>query len=263
MPILAFLTTLMTVLGSRGYAATVSETDEILQIKPPVMERTLFGKSFHTITITGSCPEKSEVILRVVSPTRDFKMNKAGKRLGFIWMSVGHAELKDIPVMYVILSSARISSVLPPAEQEKAGLDQDFKEVYEKANIRFEHGPPRYEIANLRYEYVSGLIKIFRGEGLYQIQEGSIKVNGGRFEARFVRPPGAPLGQYTVLCYTVQDGKARLMAQGGFLVQSSRIVNWLSYHATASPAIYGVLAALIAVIAGLFVGAVFRRRAGH
>lgn len=263
MPILALLAALVTVLGNGGHAATPSGEVGTLQIDPPVLERTLFCKSFHTVTITGPCPEKSEVILKVVSPTRDFKLNKAGKGLGFIWIPVGHAEIKDIPVMYAILSSADISGILPPAEQEKTGLDQGFKEIYETATIRFEHEPSQHEIANLHREYVSGLIKIFRTGGLYLREEGVVKISGCQFQARFAHPTGAPLGEYTVLCYAVHDGKARLMARGSFLVQSSGIVKWLSYHASASPAIYGIIAALIAIMAGVFVGVIFRRGTGH
>jgi hypothetical protein len=176
---------------------------------------------------------------------------------------VGHAEVKDIPVMYAVLSSAKISNILSPAEQEAAGLTADFKEVYDECKCHFEKNPPPNEMAGLREEYISGLIKIFKEGGLYQNREGAIQVNGCQFRTQFVHPAGAPLGEYKVFCYAVQDGKARLIFQDKFLVKSGALAQWLAYHAQTSPAIYGSLAALIAVAAGLLVGVVFRKSGGH
>jgi len=246
-----------------GDAASAPSGSECLQMDPPFLERTLFLKPSHTMTITGPCPEGCNIILKIVSPTRDFRLNKSGKGLGFVWLPVGHAEVKEIPAMYQVLSSAKISDILSSAEQEAAGLTSDYKEVYEQCKVHFEKDMPHNEIASLRQEYVSGLIKIFKDAGLYLRQEGAIQINGSQFSARSVQPSDAPLGEYKVFCYAVQDGKARLIFQDKFLVKSGTLGQWLAYHAQESPVIYGVLAALIAVAAGLLVGVVFRKGGSH
>ncbi len=236
---------------------------ECLQMDPPALERTLFSKPTHTMTITGPCPEGCQIVLKIVSPVRDFRLNKSGKGLGLVWLPVGHAEIKEIPVMYQVLSSANISSILSPAEQEAAGLTSDFKEVYEQCKIRFEKDLPHNEIAGLRQEYVSGLIKIFKDGGLYQRHEEAVQINGSQFSVQSVYPAGAPLGEYKIFCYAVQDGKARLIFQDKFLIKSGALAQWLAYHAQTSPVIYGSLAAVIAVAAGLLVGVIFRKSGGH
>jgi hypothetical protein len=256
------LAALFIVLGSAGDAAAASAA-ECLQMDPPFLERTLFLKASHTMIITGPCPEGSQIVLKVVSPTRDFRLNKSGKGLGFVWLPVGHAEVKEIPVMYQVLSSAKISDILSPAEQEAVGLTSDLKEIYDECKVHFDQDIPHNEIAGLRQEYVSGLIKIFKDSGLYQRQEGAVQINGSQFSARSVQPSDAPLGEYKVFCYAVQDGKARLIFQDKFLVKSGALSQWLAYHAQASPVVYGVLAAVIAVAAGLLVGAVFRKGGSH
>jgi hypothetical protein len=236
---------------------------QVLKIEPPVLKRSVFAKPYQIAVITGSCPEGSEVVVKIVSPTRDFKLNKAAKSLGFVWVPSGHAEVADIPVMYAVLSSAKISSILPVAEQEKAGLCPDFRDVYQQARVKFQKDPPRQEIAGLRREYIAGLVRRFREGGLYQYEEGAVKIESCAFRIRVVYPSSAPLGKYRILCYLVDNGRARLVCEDTLLVKSSPVLDWLSYHAYASPGAYGIFSALVAVAVGLFVGVILGRGAGH
>jgi len=243
--------------------APASDGASVLKIEPRILERTLFSRPYQTAVVMGTCPEGSEVVVKVISPTRDFKLNKAGKSLGFVWVPSGHAEVTEIPVMYAVLSSARISGILSPAEQERAGLCPDFREVYQQAKIRFEKDPPRDERTALHKEYVAGLIKIFIEGGLYQYREGAVKMDSRTFMARLVYPANAPLGEYKIFCYVIEGGRARLLCQDKLLLKSSREIEWLSYYAHAKPAVYGIFSALVAVAVGLLVGIVLGRRTGH
>lgn len=251
-----------------AFAGSVSGASAIsggvgLHTEPQVLERTLFSTPSHTLTITGSCPQGSQVVLKIVSPNRDYRLNKTGKGLGFVWLPVGHAEVKDIPGMYAILSSAKVSSILSPAAQKEAGLSPGFEDVFRTCEVRFENDPPRGSIAGLRREYISGLVRIFKDAGLYQNLEGAVTIEDNRFTAKLVHPAAAPLGEYAIFCYAVRDGKAILLCQDRFLVSSSGLADWLATKARTNPAVYGVFAALMAVAVGLLVGVVFGRGAGH
>jgi hypothetical protein len=254
---------LVTACGGAMAVSAGSEGTPVLKIEPCFLERSLFAKPYQSVVVTGVCPEGSEVVVKVISPTRDFKLNKAGKRLGFVWVPSGHAEVTGIPVMYAVLSSARVSSILSPAEQERAGLCPDFRAVYEQAKIRFEKNPPRDDITRLHKEYVAGLVRIFVESGLYQYREGAVKMDSSAFKARLVYPANAPLGEYQIFCYLVENGRARLLCQDTLLVKSSPVIEWLSYYAHASPAIYGIFSAVVAVVVGLLVGVVLGRGTGH
>jgi hypothetical protein len=256
------LAVLLFVAGNMGDASATSGS-VALHAEPPVLERTLFSKPSHTLTITGSCPQGSDIVLKIVSPNRNYRLNKAGKGLGFVWLPVGHAEIRDIPGMYAILSSAKISNILSPTGQEEAGLTPGFEEVYKRCEVRFEKDPPPGAVAGLRREYISGLIRIFKEGGLYQNLEGAVSIEGHQFTASLVHPAGAPLGEYAIFCYAVRDGKASLLCQNKFLVTSSGLADWLATKARTDPAVYGVFAALMAVAVGLLVGVVFGRGAGH
>jgi hypothetical protein len=233
------------------------------KIEPKVLERSLFSKPYQTSVITGTCPANAEVVIKVVSPTRSFKLNRAGKGLGFVWVPSGHAEVEEIPAMYAILSSAKMTNVLSPAEQEKAGLCSDFRDVFRQARVRFKKDPPDGQGAKLRQEYLSGLVRRFKEGGLYQYAEGAVKIESCTFRAQLAYPASAPVGEYKIFCYLVEGGAAHLVFEDRLLVKSSPVIDWLSYYAHASPAVYGIFSALVAVMVGLFVGVVLGRGAGH
>jgi hypothetical protein len=46
-------------------------------------------------------------------------------------------------------------------------------------------------------------------------------------------------------------------------MKSSKLIEWLAYYAHASPAIYGIFSALVAVVVGLLVGVVLGRGTGR
>jgi hypothetical protein len=236
---------------------------EGMKCLPPYLEKTLFSEKFQVMTITGPAPAGAGIILKVVSPNREFKLNQSGKGLGFMWLPVRQAEVKNLPGMCVLLSSARIKDLLTEEEQKAAGLTYDFREVYQQAEIRHKEGPKREEAASLNREYLSGLIRILKEAGLYRLQEGAVKISRGQFEARLIHPSAAPLGEYRITGYAVKDGKARLFSEQSFWVKSTGLVEWLSHQARENAGVYGILAALIAVGVGLFVGIIFKRGGGH
>jgi hypothetical protein len=257
-PGLATLFIVLFILGS-----PVLGTAGTLGCQPASLERTLFSKRFHTMTFTGAAPDGCEIILKIVSPTREFKLNKSGKGLGFVWLPVGHAQVKNVPGMYALLSSCKISGMLSNEGKEAMDLGLDFKEIYQQAKIHHQEEPKLEEATRLDREYVAGLIEILKGRELYQQKEGAVEIDGGQFKARLIHPADAPLGEYRVFCYALKDGRAQLLAENRFIVKATGVVEWLSHQAQKNAAVYGVLAALIAVGVGIFVGVVCKKGGGH
>ena len=246
------------ILGGPVWAATGT-----VNCEPPALERTLFSKKVHTVIFTAPVPDGCEIVLKIVSPTREFTLNKSGKGLGFVWLPVRHARVKNVPGMYALLSSCKISGMLSAEGKEAMDIGLDFREIYKQAEIHHQDNPPEEEALRLNREYLSGLIEILKGRELYQQKEGAVEINGGQIRARLIHPADAPLGEYRVFCYALKDGRAQLLAENCFHVRATGVVEWLAHQAQTNGTVYGILAALIAVGVGMFVGVVFKRGRGH
>jgi hypothetical protein len=244
------------VTGHYGQAATLS-------FQPAGLERTLFSKRFHSLTISGSAPEGAQIIIKVLSPTKEFKLNKSGKGLGFVWLPIGHAEVKKLPGMYALLSSGKISGILTPEQQKTLGLSPDYQEIYDQAELHYKNPPKEGEATGLKKEYIAGLIKILEEGSLYQVRENAVQLSGNQFMVQVKHPADAPLGEYQVYCYAVKEGKAELLSQGKFQVKQTGLAEWLTQQAAKNAVVYGIMAALIAIGAGILVGLIFKRGGGH
>ncbi|MBI5605548.1 MAG: TIGR02186 family protein [Deltaproteobacteria bacterium] len=234
-----------------------------LTFQPAGLERTLFSKRFHDLTISGSAPEGAQIILKIISPTKDFNLNKSGKGLGFVWLPISHAEVKKLSGMYALLSSGKISGLLPPDQQKALGLSPDYQEIYKQAEIHYKTPPKADEAAGLKKEYMAGLIKILEEGGLYQVKEDAVRLSGNQFTAQVKHAADAPLGEYRVYCYAVKEGKAELLAQEKFQVKQTGLAEWLTRQAASNAVVYGIMAALIAIGAGILVGLIFKKGGGH
>jgi uncharacterized protein (TIGR02186 family) len=243
-------------------AAPQGNTEEIT-FQPAGLERTLFSKRFQQLTIHGTAPEGSQIILKIVSPMKDFKLNKSGKGLGFVWLPISHTEVKKLPGLFALLSSAKISQLLSPEQQKALGLSADYQELYAQAEFHYKEPPQGAEADQLKKEYLSGLIKIQEEGGLYQIREDGVRLSGNQFTAHLKHPADAPLGEYNVYCYAVKAGQGQLIGQGKFQVKQTGLADWLTQQASGNAVIYGILAAFIAVAAGILVGMVFKKGGGH
>ena len=234
-----------------------------LTFQPAGLERTLFSKRFQGLTINGSAKEGAQIIIKIVSPTKEFKLNKSGKGLGFVWLPIGHAEVKKLPGMYALLSSGKISAILSPEQQKANGLSPDYQEIVNQAEIHYKAPPKEGEAAGLKKEYMAGLIKILEEGGLYQVKENAVLLSKNQFSAQLKHPADAPLGEYQVYCYAVKEGKVELLTEDKFQVKQTGLAEWLTHQAGSNAIIYGVMAAIIAVLAGILVGMVFRKGGGH
>jgi hypothetical protein len=246
----------LVVTSQTGQAGTLS-------FQPAGLERTLLSKRFQPLTITGPVPEGAQIIIKIVSPSKEFKLNKSGKGLGFVWLPISHADVKKLSGMYALLSSGKISGMLPPDQQQAAGLTPDYQEIYNQAEVHYKEAPKGDSAAGLTKEYIAGLIKILEEGGLYQVKEDAIRLSGNQFTARIMHPADAPLGEYLVYCYAVKEGKAELLTQDKFQVKQIGLAEWLTHQAGSNAIIYGIMAAIIAVLAGIFVGMIFKKGGGH
>jgi uncharacterized protein (TIGR02186 family) len=229
-----------------------------IHIQPSFIARTLLVKGTAILTLRGPAPEGSQIAIKVVGPDRDFRLNKAGKVLGILWAPVSHGSGRSLPGAYVLLSSTKLGEALSPEEQKAAGLFPDFLELRRPGKISLQEKVGPEEAEALSREFIHGLILLLREKGLYRQDEGGVTIAGGEFRAALALPADAPLGEYRVSAYILEGGKARLLGGGIFTVGAEGLAAWLTRQARHNPVFYGIVAVLIALGAGAFVGLIFQ-----
>ncbi len=229
-----------------------------IHIQPSSSTRGLFVEKFSLLTLQGPAPAGSQILIKVVGPERDFKLNKSGRVLGFLWMPVSHGVVRSLPGVYVLLSSVRAAEALSSEEPSAVNLFSDFQELRQRGRVFFPEEKTSEETENRSREFLGGLIRILHEKGMYRQDEKAVQITGERFQARLLLPAEAPLGEYRVSAYALEEGKARLLASGSFTAKAEGLAAWLARQAQDSPALYGIMAVLIALGAGAFVGVIFQ-----
>jgi uncharacterized protein (TIGR02186 family) len=216
--------------------------------------------SYHgaRLTITGQSALNDELVLKVSTPPTDTEMKYQGKAGGLFWMKKGSMEFKGVPVVYLVNSTARLDLILGEAErqQHQLGYDAMAKDV----TVADGKGQP------VERKWFEEFIRFKEKEMVYSIQEGTITrkqgEKGNAFEVVVDWPYQAPPGVYNVEVMAVNAGRVVDKAATTFEVERVGITAALSKMAVDQAALYGIMAVVIAMMAGFAVGAIFKKGGG-
>ncbi len=236
-----------------------SDSEAALELSSQQIE---IGSFYHgtSLTLKGTVPADCGVALLLSGEREKQVLNQKG-RVGPLWMNVGTVTITSAPEMYYLLTSGgdlaglAASDVLDghsigydalrkeiAIEQEGSDLDATFREF----------------------------VKLKESMGLYEISLNSVEPqrSGGdsaTFKLSVSIPALAPVGEYNVHLFCFRDGRLVSDADGAFVVKKVGLPQWLSRLAFNHAAIYGILAIVVAVAVGLFMGLLFgsKGKGGH
>jgi len=216
--------------------------------------------SYHgaQLTITGQSASTDDLIVTITSEPADTALKYKEKVGGLVWMKKGSLEFKDAPRVYLLHSTADLSRILGAAELNQHLLGFDAL----RGHIRIEDSQGNEADGKWFDEY----LKFKKQEKVYDAQEGTIVrqhgVEGNTYQVEVSWPYQAPPGTYKVEVFAARDGKVVDRAATQFEVKSTGITSILSKMAFDQAGLYGIMAVVIALIAGLAVGAIFKKGGG-
>ncbi len=207
----------------------------------------------------GTVPDpKAEVVVKLVPlKSPPIKLTRKGKVVLF-WMGVKQFEIKRMPFLYKIHSSRPLKEILSPEVAAKYRLGyQTLKNDMELTLLK---GTPTPDDRDVMFK---GFVELKEKFNLYRIAENRIRIRKGRlFDHYFTFPDKAKEGDYLVESYAIKDGRVIAIARDKITVRKVGITAWLYRTAQENGLLYGVLAVIIALGAGLLVG-VFFKGGGH
>ena len=248
------------VVGLPGFFLTAdAKQTAAVHLEPNLI---LMGASYNGthVSLFGEAPQDAEVLVRLSGATADDTFLEKGRVLGILWMNKETITFHHIPKIYHIYSSASITGSDLSGDPKWQQLGIGFNALKKEATLT-----PNQEDMDLQF---SELLKLKTKQGLYGVHENAITYQDttqGRksFHADLVVPCAIAQGTYTVTTFIVKAGKILETDQQQLKIKETglpAIISSLAFHHSV---LYGVLATVIAIGAGLLTGLFFKQSGAH
>ena len=200
------------------------------------------------LTVTGKVGIGNDVVVLVSGKKEDLILKKKGRALGLLWMNLGDVHIKKAPSVYILYSS-----------QGKTASAASNPKTWENLGVGFEYLKKEMEIEAPLSEkdgLANEFLKLKQKQGLYAFHPGEISFDQKNemkksFTAAVWLPPRMPIGEYQIKVMEIRNGFVVDTATNQLNVKEEGIPLMLSSLAFDHSLLYGFLAVLIAVVAGL------------
>jgi uncharacterized protein (TIGR02186 family) len=213
------------------------------------------GYDGENVFVSGQIPSDATALIRVTGKPEHSKLKQKGRALGVLWMNLGSVEISKVPsvfLLYLPESAPKASQTGQPAWR---ALDLGLEGLRKQADIVAADA----EKNSLFDEFV----KLKQKSGLYgqvdnAVHYGPIDGKMKPFEATLALPAALPTGTYHIDVLAVKDGAIEASAVRDIDAREVGMPAWISTLAFDHGTIYGIFAVLVAVVAGLFTGLLFK-----
>ncbi len=189
-----------------------------------------------------------EVVVAVSGPLEPVSVRKKDKKFG-IWINTESVTIDGAPSFYAVATSGPLREVL--------SLDEDKANRISVENAIDSIGA-RFEKSNA-VEFAEAITRIRTNNGLYSVQEGSVKVEEQTlFRTSIAMPANLTEGDYSTRVFLTRGGQIVSEYQTQIDVRKVGLERFLYNLSRQQPLIYGLLSLAIAIFAGWGASAFFR-----
>lgn len=190
-----------------------------------------------------------QVIVTVEGPVQPVTVRRKEKVAG-IWVNQGWVAFDNAPSFYAVMTTGALDDILTQAE-----------------DIRYGVSIPR-EIGSVRLgagsgnagEYLEALQRIRGKDGVYRLAANSVLLlQQSLFRTEVTLPANLIEGDYKVRIFLTRDGGVVDMQESTITVAKAGLERFLFRMAMDQPLLYGIIALLLAALAGLAASELFRR----
>ncbi len=206
-----------------------------------------------TVKAKGTIPAGADAVLRVSGHYGHIALKKKGKIGGLLWMNVGDVTLKNMPEVFLVVSSSNMKDKI-----DSPALNLGYKYLEKMMDIE----PENEDKTFIFKEFV----KLLEKSGTYGIFTNNLtytdKNNLREFHADIPIPPKMKQGTYKVELFVVKDNKIIGGSERELTLKQVGFPALVSKLAFDYPLIYGIGAVIIAIFAGLVMGILFKGKGG-
>jgi uncharacterized protein (TIGR02186 family) len=190
-----------------------------------------------------------DIIIIVRGPDSNVLIRRKDKIAG-IWVNRKSVAVENVPSFYTILATRPVEEILSP----KALKPREFT----LENLKFEW--PEKISANEQKEFREALLYNLREEELYMQRSGTVEIVGDTlFRAKVYFPAKVSEGAYLAEIYLVRDGRIIGSQTSALAVGKEGFERTIYEFAHEKPSLYGLIAIILALAAGLAASEIARR----
>ena len=175
-------------------------------------------------------------------------------------MTTRRAVVEGMPGMLPDLTPLRISHPCLK-DSRKNWIDEAYAQLRRRPVVV--KGKGEGDKGRGEERFIEGLIRAKESQGLYAMKEGAVETKGGRYEAVMQIPPTASVGMDMVDIYVVKGGEVLEHQRKVLTIENAGIGGWLTEMAEERGLLYGLMAVIVALSAGLAVGVMFKGGGSH
>ncbi len=202
------------------------------------------------VLLFGAIEGKGDVVVIVRGPDRPVVVHRKSRVLG-VWINTASMTFDRAPSFYAVASSGPLEQIA--TETVRARNEMGIQYLRLKL--------PRAKASpNLAAEWRTGLVRNHERLGLYRSESRPITVQFDRlFRAQLALPANVPTGKYQVQIYLLRDGRVVSARSRGLDVERVGAEAVVYDFAHQNSALYGLIAILVALMAGWVAHLAFRK----
>ena len=203
----------------------------------------------------------SDVVIKLTAEKQEGVKLSVKGRVGPFWMTVKQYDVTGAPFIYKIHTSKPLDQIV--SKQTAQELELGYDAVRHKMKMHLIRGQAATDDAEVVWK---GLLKIKERANLYNIVEDPKRLEiaeGKLFKHYFRFPAAATEGRYLVESYCFKDGQLVGYGKDEIQIKKVGLENWLTQTSKNSAVLYGIMAVIIAMGAGLLVGVIFGKGGHH
>lgn len=189
-----------------------------------------------------------DVIITVEGPSEPVVVRRKSRSMG-IWVNTVGVEIDRAPSFYAVATSRPIDDILSRTEDLRHRIST-------RQMIRSVGAPTEITDSGA---FTDALIRLRESETLYVLKENSVELKADTlFSTDFDLPADLIEGHYRTRIFLLRDKKLVASEETSIDVRKVGLGRWLFDLSRDQPVIYGLLAIVIALVAGWLASAAFR-----
>jgi hypothetical protein len=232
------------------------QTDPIaLEIQPGEAEIGLFYGGVELSVSAEVAPGTHWAIL-VSGPPVDLHFSKKEKVWGLFWAPRKDVTYEGMASLYHLVTSVELDELAP-------------KQVLTELGLGYESLRPAHDDMDSEEDLFLELVHLKESEGLFHVaakeagEEDLSEAGPHPFRVLFHVPANAPPTTYSVEVFAFRDGRLLTRGEGSLVLRQTRPISFITSLAQDYGLLYGILAVVVALAAGLGVGFLYGSAKGH